>query len=109
MKIPGIVQAVILMLLLASAASCEVSKTYFQRTFQTTLRNKPDSAIVKVKFMQIDSLNTTEEKEENFAITKTEKPIINDEPVVAVVEEKPGIPVTQSTSGVRTKKKRTSS
>ena len=55
MKTAGILQAALLLLLLAFAASCEVSKEYANRVFKPQpLLNKNDSTLT-VRFMDFDS------------------------------------------------------
>lgn len=56
MKSPAVIQAAIVMLLIASAASCEVAKEYSTRVFNPTIpQKKPDSSVVALKFMDFDS------------------------------------------------------
>ena len=104
MKISGIIQTTILLILLASAASCEVSREYLHRTFHTTTNKKSGS--LTIQFMQTDTLNSSIEKEIKLTKNETEKSNPETQPVV--VENKPyGNPQTAGT--VRTKRKRTSS
>ena len=53
MKVAGILQAVIILLLLASAASCEVSKEYANRVFRSQPVKKTDPT--GLKFMEFDN------------------------------------------------------
>ena len=56
MKSAGAIQVVIILLLVASAASCEVAKEYSTRVFKPALPQKnSDSAVTAMKFMQFDS------------------------------------------------------
>jgi len=58
MKSAGALQAVIVLLLVASAASCEVAKEYSTRVFKPTMpQKKPDSTVTALKFMQFDNEN----------------------------------------------------
>lgn len=60
MKSAAALQVVIVLLLLASAASCEVAKEYSTRVFKPAIpEKKPDSAIA-LKFMQFDSGNPSD-------------------------------------------------
>jgi hypothetical protein len=61
MKINGMVQAVILMLLLASAASCEVSQSYFKKVFPATTHNY--SSTESAKFLKSDSISANDKIE----------------------------------------------
>ena len=61
MKSAGAVQVVIILLLVASAASCEVAKEYSTRVFKpTTAQKSADSAVTALKFMQFDSENASD-------------------------------------------------
>jgi len=56
MKSAGAAQVAIVLLLVASAASCEVAKEYSNRVFKPTIpQNKSDSTATALKFMQFDS------------------------------------------------------
>ena len=56
MKSAGAIQVVIILLLVASAASCEVAKEYSTRVFKTTTPQKnSDSTATALRFMQFDS------------------------------------------------------
>ena len=57
MKIIGILQAAIILLLLAAAASCEVGKEYSKRVFSSTKLKKKDST--SLKFMPIDGVDSS--------------------------------------------------
>ncbi len=104
MKIGGIIQTAILLLLLAAAASCEVSKEYFHRTFHSTQKKKSDSA--SVRFMQSDTISSSYNKEETVLIPKIEKE--NLDTVQVTVENKPPV-MSQTNTGIRMKRKRTGS
>lgn len=58
MKSAGAIQVVIILLLVASAASCEVGKQYANRVFKPTPQKKPDT--IALKFMQFDNDNVTD-------------------------------------------------
>ena len=61
MKSTGAIQVVIVLLLVASAASCEVAKEYSSRVFKpTTPQKKSDSTATALKFMQFDSGNASD-------------------------------------------------
>ena len=78
MKSAGVLQVVIILLLIASAASCEVAKEYSTRVFKPTLPQKrSDSTVTALKFMQFDSENASDSIDlKDFArkeIKETEK------------------------------------
>ena len=120
MKVAGILQAVIILLLLASAASCEVSKEYANRVFRSQPVKKTDSTLA-IKFMQFDSGNASDSinladvfKKESNDIdkdikdsTKAEITIVK-APAAAspVVAETKKMPKDISSGTVRTKKVR---
>ena len=61
MKSAGAIQVVIILLLVASAASCEVAKEYSTRVFKpTTPQKSADSTATALKFMQFDSENASD-------------------------------------------------
>ena len=61
MKSAGAIQVVIILLLVASAASCEVAKEYSTRVFKPTIpQKKSDSSAAALKFMQFDSENASD-------------------------------------------------
>jgi hypothetical protein len=61
MKSAGAIQVVIILLLVASAASCEVAKEYSTRVFNPTSPQKnSDSTATALKFMQFDSENSSD-------------------------------------------------
>jgi hypothetical protein len=61
MKSAGAAQVAIVLLLVASAASCEVAKEYSNRVFKPTFsQKKPDSTATALKFMQFDSENPSD-------------------------------------------------
>ena len=78
MKSAGAIQVVIILLLVASAASCEVAKEYSTRVFKPTMPQKSaDSTATALKFMQFDSENAADSIDlKDFAskeIKETEK------------------------------------
>jgi len=78
MKSTGAIQVVVILLLVASAASCEVAKEYSTRVFKpTTAQKSADSAVTALKFMQFDSENASDSVDlKEFAskeIKETEK------------------------------------
>jgi hypothetical protein len=61
MKSAGAIQVVIILLLVASAASCEVAKEYSTRVFKpATAQKSADSTVTALKFMQFDSENASD-------------------------------------------------
>ena len=61
MKSAGALQVVIILLLVASAASCEVAKEYSTRVFKPTIPQKrADTTATALKFMQFDSENASD-------------------------------------------------
>jgi hypothetical protein len=61
MKSTGAIQVVAVLLLVASAASCEVAKEYSNRVFKpTTPQKRTDSTATALKFMQFDSENASD-------------------------------------------------
>lgn len=61
MKSTGAIQVVVVLLLVASAASCEVAKEYSNRVFKPAIpQKKPDSTATALKFMQFDSDNASD-------------------------------------------------
>ena len=61
MKSTGAIQVVIILLLVASAASCEVAKEYSTRVFKPTMPQKSsDSTVTALKFMQFDNENASD-------------------------------------------------
>ena len=100
MKSAGALQVVAILLLVASAASCEVAKEYSTRVFKPTMPQKSaDSTATALKFMQFDSENASDsidlkdlaskeiketEKAElsKDTTSKTESPVIENKEVV---------------------------
>lgn len=61
MKSTGVVQIASVLLLIASAASCEVAKEYSTRVFKPTIpQKKSDSTGTALKFMEFDSDNASD-------------------------------------------------
>ena len=61
MKSAGAIQVVIILLLVASAASCEVAKEYSTRVFKPTMPQKSsDSTVTALKFMKFDNENASD-------------------------------------------------
>ena len=78
MKTAGAIQVVIILLLVASAASCEVAKEYSARVFKPTMpQKKDDSTVTALKFMQFDNENASDSIDlkdlANKEIKETEK------------------------------------
>lgn len=61
MKAETLIQVAILLLLVATAASCEVAKEYSTRVFKpTTAQKSSDSTGIALKFMEFDSGNASD-------------------------------------------------
>jgi len=61
MKSAGAIQVAIILLLVASAASCEVAKEYSTRVFKPTMPQKSsDSTVTALKFMKFDNENASD-------------------------------------------------
>jgi hypothetical protein len=61
MKSTGVVQIITVLLLVASAASCEVAKEYSSRVFKPTAPiKKTDSTATALRFMEFDSDNASD-------------------------------------------------
>ena len=96
MKSTGAIQVVAVLLLVASAASCEVAKEYSNRVFKPTIpQKKPDSTATALKFMQFDSGNASDSIDlkdiANKDVRENDKPeIVKDtsKTEVAVIENK---------------------
>jgi hypothetical protein len=110
MQIARIVQAAILMLVVALAASCAASKEYTSKIFgpRPAVAEK-DSAQVAIRFLELDSL---EKKNEDWVETKiTKDSITNNSGTPIIVETKtPPVddePIAKTKpDGERTKTKR---
>ena len=97
MKSAGALQVVIVLLLVASAASCEVAKEYSTRVFKPTIpQKKSDSTATALKFMQFDNENASDSIDlKDFAgkeINETQKAELPKDtiakPDVAIIENK---------------------
>ncbi len=55
MKLTGLVQVAILLLIIALAASCEVSKEYANKVFKPAIPQKKSDTTMAFRFMQFDS------------------------------------------------------
>jgi|GEM_PF-1470200 len=61
MKSTGAIQIVAVLLLVASAASCEVAKEYSTRVFKPSIpQKKSDSTAMALRFMEFDSNNASD-------------------------------------------------
>ena len=118
MKSAGAIQVVIILLLVASAASCEVAKEYSTRVFKpTTPQKSAYSTATALNFMQFDSENVSDSIDlKDFAskeiketekaelskdtTTKTEAPVIENKEVVK------SQPVDATKRGARNKRVR---
>ena len=76
MKSTATVQVAIVLLLVASAASCEVAKEYSTRVFKPSVpQKKSDSTNTVLKFMQFDSGNASDSIDVKEFFAKEEKDI----------------------------------
>lgn len=79
MKSTVAIQIAVVLLLIASAASCEVAKEYSTRVFKPTIPQKrSDSTGTALKFMQFDSGNASDSIDIKEFFAKGEKE--NDKP-----------------------------
>ncbi len=96
MKAETLIQVAILLLLVATAASCEVAKEYSTRVFKpSTTQKSSDSTGTALKFMEFDSGNASDsiDLKEFFSreINENEKPQILKDTIKAdmvIVENK---------------------
>ena len=81
MKSAGAIQVIAVLLLVASAASCEVAKEYSNRVFKPAIPLKdPDSTATALRFMQFDSDNASDSVDLKEFVNKEFKE--NDKPEV---------------------------
>jgi len=118
MKSAGALQVVAILLLVASAASCEVAKEYSTRVFKPTVPQKSaDSTATALKFMQFDSENASDSIDlKDFAskeIKETEKAELSKDTTIKteapVIENKEVVksqPVDATKRGARNKRVR---
>ena len=118
MKSAGALQVVIILLLVASAASCEVAKEYSTRVFKPTIpQKKTDSTATALKFMQFDNESASDSIDlKDFAskeIKETKKEIMSKDTSkteVAIIDNKNfsrELPIDATKRGaIRTKKVR---
>lgn len=101
MKATGLVQAVIILLLLALAASCEVAREYNNRVFKSqppTKEKKPS-----IRFMESDSTTASLDKE---FVVKGKSEVTDTLKTKAVIKEPVIETRPQNTAGTRSKKVR---
>ena len=118
MKSSGAIQVVIILLLVASAASCEVARDYSTRVFKPTIPQKrPDSTATALRFMQFDNENAADSIDlKDFAskeVKETDKEVMlkdTSKTEVAVIDNRNmsrGQPIDATKRGAtRTKKVR---
>ena len=118
MKSTGAIQIVIVLLLVASAASCEVAKEYSTRVFKPTTPQKSfDSTATALKFMQFDSENPSDSIDlkdiASKEIKETEKPELSKDTTTkteaTVIENKTIVrnqPIDATKRGARNKRVR---
>jgi hypothetical protein len=76
MKSAGVIQVVIILLLVASAASCEVAKEYSTKVFKPTIPQKTsDSTVTALKFMQFDNENASDSIDMKDLVSKETKEV----------------------------------
>ena len=118
MKSAGALQVVAILLLVASAASCEVAKEYSTRVFKPTMPQKSaDSTVTALKFMQFDSedasdsidlkdLASKEIKETEKAELSKDTTIKTEAPVIENKEVVKSQPIDATKRGARNKRVR---
>ena len=90
MKSAAALQAVIVMLLVASAASCEVAKEYSTRVFKPTAPGKKsDSTGTALRFMEFDSGNAADSIDLKDLFTKDAKDSDTAAPVKDTLKTEP--------------------
>ena len=101
MKTSEIVQAVIILLLLACAASCEVGREYTSRVFGSTSVKKKN--LNPIRFINEDSsVVSASSATESFSNELAKDSVKNNNPVF----EEPTLPKTSTTGTMRSKKVR---
>ena len=114
MQTAKIVQAVILMIIVALAASCATTKEYTSRLFRPGNKLIKDTQAVAIRFLELDNDSL---QENNFVWAKTEiaadkdsTTVTKPEPVVAETKPPAGtnepVAKTSKPGEVRTKRKR---
>ena len=118
MKSAGALQVVAILLLVASAASCEVAKEYSTRVFKPTMPQKgADSTATALKFMQFDSENASDSidlkdlaskeiKETEKAELSKDTTIKTEAPVIENKEVVKSQPIDATKRGARNKRVR---
>lgn len=71
MKSAASLQVIIVLLLVASAASCEVAKEYSTRVFKPTIPQKKSDSTTALRFMQFDSGNPSDSIDMKDFFTKS--------------------------------------
>lgn len=101
MKATGLVQAVIILLLLALAASCEVAREYNKRVFKT--QPPPKEKRSSIRFMETDSTKVYADKELGVKEKIETMVTLNTK---EVIKEPMNDTKPQTTAGTRNKKVR---
>jgi len=101
MKSTVAIQIAVVLLLVASAASCEVAKEYSTRVFKPTMpQKKTDSTGMALKFMEFDSGNASDsiDMKEFLAKSQTEndKPEIIKDPIIVKDSTKTDVAVIEN-------------
>ena len=97
---PKLLQAVVLMMLVAMAASCSVGKEYTTRVFSKPKTAGTDSTAVAVRFLEMDSLN------DNNDMIVVALPAESEKQSEKLPVEKPETNIPAGKDVVRTKKTR---
>lgn len=114
MQTAKIVQAVILMIIVALAASCATGKEYTSRLFKPGNNLAKDTQAVAIRFLEIDNDSLQENNvvlvESKIAADKDSAVVTKPEPVVAETKPPAGtnepVAKTSKPGEVRTKRKR---
>lgn len=101
MKIMELIQAVIILLLLALAAGCDVSREYSQKVFGPPTGKKQTTS--SIKFLQIDSVDVSNNMTMMEADTSQ---VIDKFKADTIIAENKTAPVYQPAGAIRTRKVR---
>jgi hypothetical protein len=104
LKISAIIQTVIIMLIVAAAASCSTGKEYANRVFGAKTVKAKDSATIH--FLETDSTDDYENGNVYIKVEKTKADTATVKKEPEAVTEPAAPPATTSTNGTRTKRKR---
>jgi uncharacterized lipoprotein len=104
LKISAIIQTVIIMLIVAAAASCSTGKEYADRVFGAKTVKSKDSATIR--FLETDSTDDYENRSVYIKIEKPKPDTSSAKKESEAVTEPAAPPATTSTNGTRAKRKR---